>query len=216
MDAVRTTLAPLTDWLPPDVRRLLPLEAWWLVLLIAALLGLLLAGHLLRALWRGLFRGLFRRRRTAWDRGLRTPLEALAPAERTAGGVGLSVYHMPARLRLVVLAPGGKGADWTEADVASLLDRVFPGLSAVIQRDQPEVRIWPGQLSEMGFINSFHRCTLHPGHEGAPSHWVLLAGRAPRGQQALFLGLALYTDQPSALGRMNLQPERWLDVLRLS
>jgi hypothetical protein len=213
MNAVRTTLAPLTDWIPPDVRPLLPVEVWWLVLLVATLLALLLAGHLLRGVWRALFRQ--RRRKTVWDRDTRRPLEELAPEPRTAGTAALSVYHLPARLRLVVLAPAGKGADWTEADAIRLLDRIVPGLSEVASHDQAELRVWPGQLSEMGFINAFHRCTPHPGREGEDSHWVLLAGKAPRGGQPVFLGLALYTDRPCSLGRMNLQPDRWLDVLRL-
>src|SRR4051812_24691540 len=110
MDAAHQALAPLTDWLPPEVRPVLPAEAWWLVLLVLALLALLLAGRLLRALGHALGRALFRRRRPDWDAAVcGTPLEALAPAGgRTGPPAGLSVYHTPARLRLVVLAPGGK------------------------------------------------------------------------------------------------------------
>jgi hypothetical protein len=45
---------------------------------------------------------------------------------------------------------------------------------------------------------------------------VLLAGRAQGGGQALFLGLGLFSDEPTTLGRMNLEPHQWLDVLRLT
>jgi hypothetical protein len=92
---------------------------------------------------------------------------------------------------------------------------VVPGLGGVMLRDRPQVQLWPAQLSEQGFINSFHRCTPTGEREGEPSHWVLLAGRAQPGGPALLIGLGLWTDKPTTLGRLNLEPRQWLDVLRL-
>ena len=53
MESLRTSLAPLTDWLPPDVRGWMPIEAWWGVLGGGALLALIVLWMLLRALGRG-------------------------------------------------------------------------------------------------------------------------------------------------------------------
>jgi hypothetical protein len=48
-----------------------------------------------------------------------------------------------------------------------------------------------------------------------PSRWVLVAGRALGGRQPVMLGLGLWAEQPSTVGRLNLEPHQWLDVLRL-
>ncbi len=213
MDEVRKALAPLTDWMPPEVRDLLPLEAWWSAMLVAALLGLLLAAHLLRGLWRGAFKR--PRREVDWDKPLREvlaecPLPARPPGERE-----LLAYHVPVRVRLVVVAPGGKDVDVDPEAVEALLDRLVPGLTEVALNDQPLLRVWPPQLSHQGFINAFHRCTIKPERDEQLSRWVLLAGRAAIAKQPLFFGLGLWAEQPNTLGRINVEPQQWLDVLRL-
>ena len=127
----------------------------------------------------------------------------------------LSVYHVPVRLRLVVVAPAGKEADLDATAAEKLLEGVIPGLGSVVARDRPRIRLWPPQLSHQGFNATFHRCTPKPEPEGQPSRWVLLAGRALAGRQPVLLGLALWAEEPNTLGRMNLEPHQWLDVLRL-
>jgi hypothetical protein len=103
MDELRQLLAFLTDWLPDDVRDLAPVEAWWLAWLVVALAALLLVGLFLKALGRALA---LRRTTPAgdWEPELREDLRALplANVEPVA-----RVYHLPVRLRLVVLAPAG-------------------------------------------------------------------------------------------------------------
>jgi hypothetical protein len=209
MDEIRDLLAPLTDWIPPEIRAYLPVEGWWLVGLVVLLAVLVLIGYLLRAM----LRGLVRRRRGEWDRGLRQDLDSCPPAN---GPPSVCVYHVPAWLRLVVVAPGGKGMVVDEAIVTHLLDRVVPGLGTLVARDKPRISIWPAQLSTMGFTNSFHRCTPTGQREGEPSSWVLLAGRAQGGGLSVFLGLGLWSEEPTQLGRRNLEPHQWLDILRLT
>jgi hypothetical protein len=176
MDELRVTLAPLTDWIGPEFRSWLPVEAWWLVLLVVLLAALVVVGYLLRAVLRGLVRG---RRGGDWDRGLRQDLEKCSLAN---GPPTACVYHVPVRLRLVVVAPGGTGIVVEEGTVTRLLERAVPGLGALVARDGPRVCIWPAQLSTTGFTNSFHRCTPTGRREDEPSEWVLLAGRAQGGR----------------------------------
>ena len=212
MDTLRNYLAPLTDWMPPTVRNWLDVEVWWLIFLAVGLLLLLLLGLLLRGLWRSLFR-----RSTArdWERELREDLDACPLPTRPHGDRILYAYHLPVRLRLVIVAMPGKEKDVDATAVEKLLDRVVPGLGEMAARDRPRIRVWPQQLSHHGFIAAFHRCTPKHEPDGEPSRWLLLAGRALLGRQPLLLGLGLWSDEPSTIGRVNLEPQQWLDVLRL-
>jgi hypothetical protein len=213
MDELRHSLAPLTDWIPASLRDRLPVEAWWLIYLAAGLLVLIL----LYAGARGLLRSLLNRRKRgpAWERNLREDLEELPLPTAPEGSLSLSVYHLPARLRLVVVASAGKEVDIDATVVEKLLERLVPGLGKVVERDRPRIRVWPAQLSHHGFGVIFHRNTPRPEGEEEPSRWVLIAGRTLLGKQSMLLGLGLWTDEPSTVGRLNLEPHQWLDVLRL-
>ena len=213
MDEIRAFLSPLTDWMPPEVRGLLDVEVWWLIFLTAALLLLLVIGLLMRRLWRALFA-----RRPAprdWDRDLRIVLDDCPLPVRPPGARALYLYHLPVRLRLVVVAPPGKEAEVDALAVEKLLDAALPGLGAVAANDRPRIKVWPPQLSHPGFTASFHRCTVKSEAEGEPSRWVLAAGRAMVGRQAVLLGLGLWATEPNTVGRLTLEPHQWLDVLRL-
>jgi hypothetical protein len=209
MEAIRRLLAPLTDWMPPSVRNLVAVEFWWLIFLVVALAALLLLGHALRALFRR------KRRATDWERDLREDLDECPLPVRPPGDRALYVYHLPARLRLVIVAPAGKDMQLDAIAVEKLLDRLIPGLGAVTANDRPRIRVWPYQLSYQGFTAAFHRCTPKHEPEGSPTRWVLVAGRARAGRQPVLLGLGLWADEPNTIGRVNLEPQQWLDVLRL-
>jgi hypothetical protein len=213
MDDIRTALRPLTDWMPAEIRDLLNVEVWWLIELTVALLLLLLIGMLLRALGRALFGRKPKKR--DWDKELRIELRKCPLPVRPAGDRRLFVYHLPVRLRLVVVAPRGMESHVDAIAVERLLDRVLPGLGEIAANDKPRVRVWPAQLSEQGFANTFHRCTLKPEREGEPSRWLLIAGRATAGKQPVLLGLGLWADEAGTVGRMTLEPHQWLDVVRL-
>jgi hypothetical protein len=209
MEALRKALAPLTDWMPPELRNLMSVEVWWLIFLTVALLVLLVLGRMIRSL--------FRRPKKSkdWEQDLRENLYECPLPVRPVGEQALSVYHLPARLRLVIVAPAGTDADIDATAVEKLLDRLIPGLGAVAENDRPRIRVWPPQLSHQGFIAAFHRCTPKPEGDDEPSRWVMLAGRAQAGRQPVLLGLGLWTDEPCTIGRVNLEPQQWLDVLRL-
>jgi hypothetical protein len=211
MDEIRERLAFLTEWIPDDIRAWAPEEAWWLALLTVALLGLLIVGMVLKAVLSALF---CRRRPVTsdWEPELREDLLALP---LPPGPAAACVYHVPARLRLIVVAPAGKGMHLDAAAIDRLLDRVVPGLGKLAHHDRPRIVLWPSPTSELGFAGSFHRATDTGGKRDLPSRWVLLAGRARGGGEAVFLGLALYTDEPTTLGRKNLEAAEWLEVLRL-
>jgi hypothetical protein len=144
-------------------------------------------------------------------------LEDLAgyPPAPPPGGRRLTLYHLPVRLRLVVMAPIGTESDIEPRRIGQLLDRIVPGLEEVAVGEQARVRIWPPQLSQQGFTIAFQRRTRRAEPEGSPAHWVLAVGRAQAGQQVVLLGLALWTDEPTTIGRVLLEPYQWLDVLRI-
>lgn len=209
--------APLADSVSDLLDRLQPLlpegvPAWAAVAVVAFLVvGLLLL------LLRRLLRSVFRRRKGpgAWDQELDIDLDDCPLPTRPPGARQLTVYHYPARLRLVIVAPVGREATVDATAVESLLDRVVPGLGAAAQADRPRVRVWPAQVSQQGFTAAFHRHTRKAAGRGEASRWVLLAGRAQAGRQPLMVGLGLWADEPLSLDRVNLTPHQWLDVLRL-
>lgn len=210
-DALHRLLDALQSVLPDAV------PAW--LVLAAALLVVLLVALWVRSLVRRLLGWLFGRGKTPddWDRELRLDLDMCPLPAGPPGDRRLTVYHQPARLRLVVVAPVGKVSDVDALAVEKMLDHVVPGLGAAARHDKPLIRVWPTQISQHGFHAAFHRNTPKAGGKGEPSRWVLLAGRAQVGRQPVMLGLGLWTDEPTTLDRLTLeQPHQWLDVLRLT
>ena len=212
MDEFKKYMTPLTDLLPPGVREFLDGGGWWVVLGLAAVVLLLL----LWAVVDRSVRALFRRRLPSLEEADRAFHENLAdyPPPATAG-YRLSLYHLPVRLRLVVMAAIGTEASVEEGTALELLDRIMPGLGAIAAQEQARIRIWPPQVSQQGFTLAFHRRTQRPEPEGELSHWVLAAGRAQPGRQAILLGLALWTEEPTMIGRLAIDTYQWLDVLRI-
>lgn len=209
MDSIQEKLQPLIDLLPENVR-----PYWWLVFGLTSLLLLFIFLGLIS----GLFRRVFGKRKAApddWAKKLREDLSSYPPPPAAASKQRLTIYHLPVRIRLVVLAPAGKETLIEAAQAEALLNRVIPGLGNIASHDRPRVRVWPSQLSQQGFATAFFRHTVTPAKEGQPSPWALVAGRSQFNQPALLLGLALWADEPNNLGRVTLEPHQWLDVLRI-
>ncbi len=179
----------------------------------AALLVLLLLLVLLRGGWRLLFGR--RRRAEHWDSELDVDLDECPLPTRPPGDRRLTVYHLPARLRLVVVAGAGREGDVDATAVEKLLERVLPGLGALAANDRPLIRVWPAQVSRHGFAAAFHRHTPKAAARGEPSRWILVAGRAPVGRHGILLGLGLWADEPNTIDRLTLEGHQWLDVIRL-
>jgi hypothetical protein len=179
----------------------------------AAVVGSLLAAAVLGRLWRALFHR--RPADTDFDKALREDLESCPQPPPMAGPTQLTVYHVPVRLRFVVVAPAGHEGEVDATAVEKLLDLVLPGLGEVARRDRPRIRVWPPQFSQQGFSLSFFRRAVRPEPEGEPSRWVLVAGRAQVGRNPVLVGLGLWAEQPNTLGQITLEPHQWLDVVRL-
>jgi hypothetical protein len=207
------SLSEASDWLD-RLQSILPegIPAWAAV----AVAAFLVIGLLILLLHR-IGRTLFRRTKGpgAWDRELDIDLDNCPLPTRPVGERQLTVYHHPARLRLIVVAPVGREAEVDAIAVEKLLDRVVPGLGAAAQTDKPQIRVWPAQVSHQGFAAAFHRHTPRAAERGDPSRWVLLAGIAQLGRQQMMVGLGLWADEPISMSRVNLKPNQWLDVLRL-
>ena len=213
MEELKRTLAPLTDWIPDDVRNTLPVQVWWAFLGCGALIVLVI----LLLMMRGLFRRRRKRPRTTGRRPQEIEVEDMSeypPLLRPPGPNVATVYHVPARLRLVIVAPVGK-VPIDPTTVEAMLDLVVPGLGQVAHDDKPRVRVWPPQMSHHGFGAIFHRTALKPEVEGDPSPWIFVAGRAQVGKVPIALGLAFQADKPNTVGRLNIEPQQWLDVIRL-
>jgi hypothetical protein len=132
-------------------------------------------------------------------------LTGLGPSEATVHGV-------PARLRLVVLAPARAGGAKVTTDMAAgVLDAVLPGLAGVAAYDAPRVEVWDDARPRDHFRQAFLQRVEVPEPPGAPSRWVLLDGEAP----AVHVGLALYADAATTRREVAVAAGHWSEVLGL-
>ncbi len=211
-------LAPAFDWAPPDVRTFLLGDGIWLTLAVLVLVivgALMLLLRLVERVLGGIKRLFTTPHKDTTEEELREDLTSCPWPPGPPSEVVLAYYHIPVRVRLVVLALQGREENLEGTDLHRLLERMIPGLGRVVQQDQPRIRLWPRQISPLGFCALFHRCTPKPEGEQNDSHWILLAGRVTLAKQPYLLGLGLYADQPVAVERMTLEPRQWLDQLRL-
>src|SRR5258708_3264210 len=119
-------LKPWIDLAPPGGREFLNSGGW---LLVAAILLLILLFLLFRSV-RGLLRHLFGGRRKGTLESDRDFLEDLSDAPLPTGEPGdrrLTVYHVPVRMRLVVVAPLGREMEVNASAVEKTLDQIVPG-----------------------------------------------------------------------------------------
>jgi hypothetical protein len=213
VEALKNALRPLTNLLPQEAQDFLEAGGWWAVFAVVALIALLLLWALISRLAGALFG---RKRRPEPDTALEENLAEYPPPVGTPGPRRLTVDGLPARLRLVVLAPIGRERPVDVSGLEALLDQVVRGLGGVGMKDRPRVRVWPPQLSNQAFAPTFHRKVRTPDREGRPSRWVLVAGPARAGGQGqVLLGLALLADEPNTLGKVTVQPGQWADTLRV-
>jgi hypothetical protein len=197
----------LRDALPQAGKDFLDI-GWWLVLLLIAAVVLGVIALVVRAL----LRSMARKEKDPQD-ALRENLAEYPAAPARSGSRTLFVESIPARIRLVVVAPQTRSQTVTAQQAEALLELVVKGLGNVAMADRPRVRVWPHQLSIEGFGNTFHRLVTRPEREHQPSRWVLCAGQARAGKQMILLGLALQTDEETTLGRRTLDAEDWTQLL---
>ena len=163
-----------------------------------------------------LARILFRRGpKPAKESNLAEDLASYPELKSTSGDRQLRVEGVPARLRLVIVAPAGTASEVDLDKLPAVFEELVSGLSEIYQHDKPRVRQWPTQVSYQGFGTLFHRNMLTGGKEGEQTRWVLVAGRVKVGKQQMMLGLAMQTIKPNTIGRRTIDAHEWAQVLRV-
>ncbi len=139
----------------------------------------------------------------------------LAPPPKE--GPQLEFYGTPVRLAVMVLAPVGRGGEIpAPAELAMTLENLLPGLQEIAARHQPQVVVWPNQLSSQGFLQAFFNLAALPGDHGRGTPWCSVAGKFEGGGQQFLAGLICCATGPNSLGEMTVdKPGQWLSVLRV-
>ena len=132
-------------------------------------------------------------------------------------GPQLEFYGTPVRLVVMVLAPVGRGGEIpAPAELAMTLENLIPGLQEIVARHEPQVIIWPNQLSSQGFLQAFFNLAALPGDHGRGTPWCSAAGKFEGGGQQYLAGLICCAAGPNSLGEMTVdKPGQWLSVLRV-
>ena len=132
------------------------------------------------------------------------------------GARRLVLDGVDARLRLIVICPTGTQREAIDIDdVPELLNDFLRGLGAFVKSDKPRVRVWPAQLSVKGFAPSFFRLVPSPDGEGKKSHWLRVAGAIKVGGKPFLLGLALYAEEATKIGQIDLGATEWAEHLQI-
>jgi hypothetical protein len=163
---------------------------------------------------------LFRRRPATQDETrdeLAIDVAALPANPPPKDGSQLEFYGSPVRLAVMVLAPVGRGGEIpAPADLAMTLENLLPGLQEIVARHQPQVVLWPNQLSSQGFLQAFFNLAALPGDRGKGTPWCSAAGKFEGGGQQYLAGLICCAAGPNSLGEMTVErPGQWLSILRV-
>jgi hypothetical protein len=148
------------------------------------------------------------------EQGLSENLAGFPPAPGRPGKRRLTVHAQPMRVRLVVVAPTGK-KPLSPEDAEALVGSMMRGMDEILKTDRPRIRVWPTQLSNVGFAQTFFRRVLRPEPRGRMSNWVRVAGPAKSGATPLLLGMALLADEATDIDELDLDGPEWLDVVRV-
>jgi len=186
-------------------------EIRWLIALIAVWFAVRVIARMLRQ----------RERDRRWPASSEFDLASLEPRLERLGETGdcpLRVYHLPARLGLVVVAPLGREAAAVDVDaIPNLINQAVPGLGRLYEQSKAKTWVWPVQLSSDGFVHQLQGHVHAGGDDLKGSRWCLVVGRVPHEGRQFMLGLALRTDEPNNMDLITIDLEyKWLDVLRLS
>lgn len=138
------------------------------------------------------------------------------PAPTAAGARTLNLNGLKVRMRLIVVAPSGRQKETiSPEDVPNLLGDLIRGLQTVIKSDKPRIRVWPVQLSVDGFAPTFHRLVESPDADNKKSKWVRIAGPVKIGGKPYLLGMALWSDEPTKIGKIIMQQTSWGSDLKI-
>jgi hypothetical protein len=202
-ESVNGDLQPLYDFLQP-VTKHLPVPAQDF-LNAGGWPAILLGGTLLALYWPRIHRGRkhhvhhHQKHHPTNGSQPRDQLALIGDAMTTLGPRQITVNGMPARLRLVVMAPASRKttAMPTEAH-AELLEAILPGLQEIATFDFPRVETWPDHQARDRFRATLEKSVKFPERIGEPSPWIIVAGEALLPQGPVHWGLGLYTNEPTA------------------
>jgi hypothetical protein len=129
----------------------------------------------------------------------------------------LEYFGTPVRLRVIVLAPCGRGSELPPAELLpGLMERLIPGLTEIIANHHPIVRRWSNQLSVPGFNQAFFHKLALPGSGGKGTPWCSATGRLSVGQQQYLVGMVFNSGKPNGFGPIVIEHEgQWLNTLRV-
>ncbi|CAN5337615.1 hypothetical protein BH10PLA2_BH10PLA2_14930 [soil metagenome] len=212
MEEIAKFLQPVTERLPQTWQDYLANGGMPVALGVTTVVVLLLTIGILDLIWIKLFR---RRVHKSAAPDLQEDLGQMPPPLQAPGEMQFTIYHVPARIRLIVAAPAGAGREFDEKRVKRELERLWPGVRDVLTVDKPRVRMWPPQLSQQGFALSFHRHLIWPDAQAKASPWTSIAGKIQLEGEALMLGLVLWSPEKTTFGQLTLEPHQWRDVIRL-
>jgi hypothetical protein len=212
LEPIKTACQPYTQYLPPVVQEFLDDGGWWLVL---AALGIVVV-FWLRTLYRRLKRALFRKKKRPKKQGQphTIDLDLVGDAFTDPGTHQIAVRGQTGRLRLVVLSPSSSYVGELLPEMAeSLLDWLQPGLGDILAVDTPRVVVWPRYPSVGRFLEMFPKLVQAPETKGRRSPWMLLSGATRLGRQTIFLGLAVYLDKTTYTREIQVEKEKWNEIL---
>lgn len=157
-----------------------------------------------------------RRRRETNEQDLTIDLQGLPALPVPPGGPQLECYGVQVRLRVLVVAPAGRGDPPDRADLPRIVEALIPNLMPVLDAHQPIFRMWPPQLSTTGFRHALFNNIRLPGDHGKNTPWCGVVGRFHYDGRPLLAALICSAETPNGLGEIEIEHEgRWLDAVRV-
>jgi hypothetical protein len=144
-------------------------------------------------------------------------LEELETRGPPDGSYSMELYGTPVCLRVVVLAPLGRGSELPENEhIPHIMNHFMTGFTKVVAAHHSILVRWPEQLSASGFQQAFFNHAGLPGDHGRGSCWSAVAGRFSMADSQYLLGLVFSTADADGLGELAVKHEgQWLDVVRI-
>lgn len=215
VESVSKSAEPITKYLPEPIHHFLDNGGWWIIIGIAFVVSLLYLRHLVGRI-RHLMKPKKRKASDNWHKELSFALGTMGEPLHPVGPVQATVQGVPARLRFVALAAGGKEVEpISENSLESVLEQILGGLYGAVSQDEPFVKVWETAYGgTLGFAAQFHNLVKIPGQANKPSKWVLIAGTVKFGPtEKIHLGLAFQTAKPTTLRNITVRNGNWLEVL---
>ena len=145
-------------------------------------------------------------------------LSSLDVKPRPQLGPRLRIFGIDSTMAVLVLAPRGNSVSFPAAEeLHSMVDRIVPGFSRVLDTHQPLFRRWEPQMSFEGFTHSFAYNLALPGDKGQGTPWSSACGKMTVKDGQLFVGIVFYSDHPSEVGQIVVEHEgKWNDFVQVT